>query len=65
MIPNLMKLLNHEKKIVRKDACWALSNITAGNDVQIGAVIGNVDYLNKIITVTITDPSKDVLSCNN
>lgn len=30
LIPILGKLLGHVKKTVRKEACWVLSNITAG-----------------------------------
>jgi hypothetical protein len=36
MFPNL---LNSPKKGIRKEACWALSNITAGNVQQIQSVI--------------------------
>jgi len=61
VIPNLMKLLNHEKKIVRKEASWVISCITAGNQVQINVIIGNPDYLNKIISLVITDSSKEVV----
>lgn len=29
-IPALCWLLDHQKKNIRKEACWTLSNITAG-----------------------------------
>jgi len=31
--------LNHPKESIKKEACWTLSNITAGNKAQIQAVI--------------------------
>jgi len=34
-----MSLLNHNKKAIRKEACWTISNITAGNREQIQAVL--------------------------
>jgi importin subunit alpha-6/7 len=34
----LGKLINHHKKAVRKETCWALSNITAGTQHQITQV---------------------------
>jgi importin subunit alpha-6/7 len=35
----LLGLLNSSKKSIRKEACWTISNITAGNKDQISAVI--------------------------
>lgn len=35
----LLSLLNHPKKSIRKEACWTISNITAGNKQQIQSVI--------------------------
>jgi hypothetical protein len=31
LVPAFIYLLQHNKKTVRKEACWVLSNITAGN----------------------------------
>lgn len=31
LIPALNEIINHNKKTVRKEACWVLSNITAGS----------------------------------
>lgn len=39
VLPRLVPLLKHEKKIIRKEACWAISNITAGTQSQIQEVI--------------------------
>lgn len=35
ILRKLIILLCHEKKPVRREACWTLSNITAGNANQI------------------------------
>ena len=31
----LEKFLDHHKRVVRREACWVVSNITAGNKSQI------------------------------
>ena len=38
-LPNLKKQLNDNRKTVRKEACWAFSNITAGSAADIQMVI--------------------------
>jgi hypothetical protein len=38
-LPCLLALLSNPKKGIRKEACWAISNITAGNPEQIKEVI--------------------------
>uniref|UniRef100_A0A8C1L7N5 Importin subunit alpha n=1 Tax=Cyprinus carpio TaxID=7962 RepID=A0A8C1L7N5_CYPCA len=38
-LPCLLHLLSSPKESVKKEACWTVSNITAGNRVQIQAVI--------------------------
>merc|ERR1711870_140781 len=35
----LPQLLQHQKKSIRKESCWTISNITAGNRSQIQEVI--------------------------
>ncbi len=39
VLPCLLSLLSCSKKTIRKEACWAISNITAGHRYQIQAVI--------------------------
>jgi importin subunit alpha-1 len=39
VLPCLLALLANPKKGIRKEACWTISNITAGNPDQIAAVI--------------------------
>lgn len=38
-LPHLGRLLLSSRKSIRKEACWTISNITAGNREQIQAVI--------------------------
>ena len=38
-LPALLWLLEHPKKNIRKEACWTISNITAGTSEQIQSVI--------------------------
>jgi hypothetical protein len=38
-LPCLLQLLSAPKESIRKEACWTISNITAGNRQQIQAVI--------------------------
>ena len=39
VLPALLPLLRHPKKRIRKDVCWALSNIAAGTPVQVAALL--------------------------
>lgn len=39
LMSHMKYLLNHPKRMVRKEACWVLSNIAAGTHKQISAVI--------------------------
>ena len=34
-LPCLLHLLSNSKESIRKEACWTISNITAGNRAQI------------------------------
>ena len=38
-LPLLRQMLFHHKKSLRKEACWSLSNVTAGTPAQVAAVI--------------------------
>jgi hypothetical protein len=51
----LEHLLSSTTKIIRKEALWAISNITAGNEEQIGMVIGKPSLLDKLFTIISTD----------
>lgn len=39
IILSLLGLLSHSNKGIRKEACWALSNIAAGTSDQIQAIM--------------------------
>ena len=38
VLPCLSALLHSPKKGIRKEACWTVSNITAGNEQQIQTI---------------------------
>jgi len=54
-LDKFFELLNHEKKAVRKEVLWALSNIAAGNADQIAQIITNMDYVKKLVELCKTD----------
>ena len=33
------RVLEHHKKVVRREACWVISNIAAGNQTQVNAIL--------------------------
>jgi len=35
VLEEFSKLLDHPKRAVRKEICWSISNVTAGNPMQI------------------------------
>lgn len=43
-------MIDHSKKSVRKEVCWSVSNITAGNDVQIQNAI-DVGIIDKLVHI--------------
>jgi importin subunit alpha-1 len=47
-LPALLWLLDHPKKNIRKEACWTISNVTAGTSEQIQGVI-NANLIPKLI----------------
>jgi len=51
----LFRLLRHDKKAVRREVCWALSNIAAGRSDQLELIIGNPEYLNQLMRVALSD----------
>ena len=48
-------MLEHYKKVVRREACWVISNITAGSRQQIEAVLGRSTLLTKILSMFESD----------
>lgn len=45
----LLKVLDHHKKVVRRQACWVLSNITAGSKGQVQAVINAQPLMKRVL----------------
>lgn len=43
-LPCLLGLLGSQKESIRKEACWTISNITAGNREQIQVRVKNQQY---------------------
>jgi len=43
------KLIDHQKKQIRREVCWILSNITAGTKNQIDQFIMNEYLLTKVL----------------
>lgn len=54
-LENIIKLLSHEKKPLRKEAMWIISNITAENGLSIDKVIGNDETLDTILKIARED----------
>lgn len=54
-LPGLFQLAQHNKKAIRKEACWIVSNITAGNNNQISLVIDNLQYVQVLTKIALTD----------
>ena len=52
----LAKLIFHEKRSIRKETCWVISNIAAGTQQQIKALIQN-DFLLILESVIKNDES--------
>lgn len=46
-LPCLLHLLASSKESVRKEACWTISNITAGNRQQIQVITKNYETILK------------------
>lgn len=39
VLPALAILLKNNKKCIKKEACWVVSNIAAGTPIQVGAIV--------------------------
>ena len=50
-IPAFCSVLNHAKKIVRKETCWALSNVAAGTKAQVEALISVPGMMGEVVRI--------------
>lgn len=50
-----LELLDHEKKPVRRETCWVLSNITAGTSKQIDILLRCPGFVKKLCQLALTD----------
>jgi len=48
-LPKLFQLLSHDKKVVRREVCWTLSNITAGEVAQVRTLFAIDGFVEKIM----------------
>jgi importin subunit alpha-1 len=48
LVPTLNDILTHTKKTIRKEACWVLSNITAGTQEQLEMCI-SIGVIDKLV----------------
>ena len=60
MLEAFVQLLDHTKKAVKKEICWSISNVTAGNSQQIQKCI-DIGLMDKIIGM-MSDASLDIKS---
>jgi importin subunit alpha-2 len=54
-IPMLMRLINHYVQSIRRTAAWVLSNICAGNDVQVQAAFHHPGLFRRLIDIVHDD----------
>lgn len=48
-------MLSHEKKTIRKEACWSLSNITSENPQNINIICKTPIFIKQLLTLIATD----------
>lgn len=53
-----LKLLDHEKRAVRKDTLWVLSNIAAGTSKQVEVLLRCPGFITKLNQIALTDSSE-------
>ena len=54
-LDKFFELLGHKQRNVKRETCWALSNITAGDEEQISLVVTNPPYIEKLILLINSD----------
>lgn len=53
----LYGLLQHDKKIVRAETCWIISNIAAGNTDQVDQLMSRDDIIGDLLRLFESDAS--------
>ena len=43
------QLLDHRKKVVRRESCWALSNLAASNSKVVKTFLEHEDLISKLL----------------
>jgi len=58
-------LLDHPKKAIRKEICWSISNVTAGNPLQIQRCIdiGLIDKIIQLMDTASLDIKQEAVWC--
>ena len=54
LMSKMQTLLNHPKRIIRKEACWVISNIAAGTQQQINTVLKTKGCMQQVIEMAIS-----------
>ncbi len=44
-------MLNNDKKLIRLETCWVLSNITSSQQTYINKIIGNEKLIAKLLSL--------------
>jgi len=58
------QLLNHEKVIIRKEAAWIISNITAGTPDQIASILNDPYIITKLFMMARTETEEVIILDN-
>lgn len=51
----LSKLLNSDKKVIRTETCWVLSNIASGNIHEVNFLLSHDNLISKLLLLFESD----------
>ncbi|KAL7532724.1 hypothetical protein ACHAXR_004801 [Thalassiosira sp. AJA248-18] len=54
LMSKMQSLLNHPKRMIRKEACWVLSNVAAGTNQQISTVLRSKGCMQRVVEMAIS-----------
>jgi len=60
-VEKLFKLLFHEKKAVRREVCWALSNIATEEPDKIDLIFNRQNIVDQLIRIVLSDNIEVIL----